>query len=77
MRPTVDQCQRLLHFLRWSPGETCWRYPDGSGYWQVDASRGGHTILASGATQTQAWQLAVRMAGRLVAHGQLPGIPGN
>lgn len=29
-----DQCLRLLHVLDWSLGETSWRYPDGSGYWQ-------------------------------------------
>lgn len=27
----IDQCHKLLHLLGWSPGETAWRYPDGSG----------------------------------------------
>ena len=59
------QCHRLLHLLGWSVGEfACW-FPDGTGGWQVDASRDGHTIVARAATQTQAWRLACRMAGRI------------
>ena len=58
---TPEQCQHLLHRFGWSPGETAWRYPDGRRYWQVDASRAGHVILATGPTQAWAWALAVRM----------------
>ncbi len=63
-----DQCHKLLHLLGWSAAETAWRYPDGSGYWQVDASRGEQVILARGQTQGQAWASAVRMVGKLI-HG--------
>ena len=64
--PNPDKCQRLIHLMGFSVGETSWRRPDGSGYWQVDASDGEHTILATGDTQRQAWQLACRMVGRVV-----------
>jgi len=32
----------------------------------VPATRGGHVVLSHGETQTQAWQLAARTAGRLL-----------
>ncbi len=58
-----ENCQHLLHALGWSPGETSWRYPDGSGFWQVDASRDDEVVIARAATQTEAWAEALRMAG--------------
>jgi len=60
-----DDCHRLLHMLGWSTGETAFRRPAGFGYRQIDASRDGQIVLATGSTQSEAWALAVRMVGRI------------
>jgi hypothetical protein len=64
---TVDQAHRCLHLLGWSVGEASFVAPDGSRYWQIDASRtsDGQTILARAPSQTGAWTAACRMAGKV------------
>jgi hypothetical protein len=66
---SIDLCHRLLHHLGWSVGEARFRRPDGTHYWQVDASRDGHTIMASAASQAMAWWECCRMAGKVERGG--------
>jgi len=61
----IDRCHSLLHRLGWSLGETAFRLPDSSGFWQVDGSRAPHVLLAVGRSQTQAWNIAVKIAGQI------------
>ncbi len=61
----IDRCHSLRHRLGWSLGETAFRHPDGSGFWQVDGSRAPHVLLAVGDSQTQAWNVAVKIAGQV------------
>jgi hypothetical protein len=70
-RPTMlpDKAHHLPHLLGWCVGEASFRRPDGSGYWQVDASRDGQVILAADPAQGEAWSLALRMAGNLQRAG--------
>jgi hypothetical protein len=53
----------LSHRLGWSVGEARFKRPDGSHYWQVDASREGQLIIASAHSQALAWWECCRMAG--------------
>jgi predicted component of type VI protein secretion system len=62
LRPTIGHCDRWLDQLGWSVAGLACRHPDGSGDWQLDAIRDGHTIVARAATQTDAWLLACRIA---------------
>jgi hypothetical protein len=64
-----EKCLHLLHLLGFSAGEICFRRPGGCPEWHVDATRGGHTILAKAPTQRHAWAVATKMAGRLVRQG--------
>jgi len=57
----------LLRDLGWSVGEAPLQGPDGSTFWQIDATRQGHTILAWGRTKDEAWLAACRLAGRVHA----------
>jgi hypothetical protein len=59
-----DKAHHLLHLLGWSTGEAAFSRPNGSGFCQVDASRDGQVIVAAGATQSEAWVPALRMAGK-------------
>jgi len=65
MRPAsvVDLTHRLLHHFGWSVGEAVFKLPDGNHYWQVDASRNGHVIIATANSQAKAWWECCRMAG--------------
>jgi hypothetical protein len=48
--PTVDECRDRLRRAGWSLGE------DRCGAtWQVDGRNGENALLATGATQAQAW----------------------
>lgn len=69
LRPTIDHCDRWLDQLGWSVEGLACRYLDGSGGWQLDAIRDGHTIVARAATQTDAWLLACRLAVRMERAG--------
>jgi hypothetical protein len=62
---SIDHCHTLLHRLGWSLGETAFRQPDGSGFWQVDGSRAPHVLLAIGNSQTKAWNIAMKIAGQI------------
>lgn len=61
--PATDLAHRLLHRLGWSVGEARFKRSDGSHYWQVDASRDGHVIVATADSQALAWWECCRMAG--------------
>lgn len=61
--PAIDLSHRLLHRLGWSVGEARFKQPDGSRYWQVDASRDGHVIVATADSQAMAWWECLRLAG--------------
>jgi hypothetical protein len=71
MKPAtaIDLAHRLLHHFGWSVGETAFRLPNGSGYWQVDASRDGQVIIASAHSQAKAWWECCRMAGVVEQNG--------
>ena len=61
--PSVDECRDRLRRAGWSLGETC-----SGALWQVDGSTGENAILATGATQAQAWwraRVLAREAGLL------------
>jgi hypothetical protein len=67
---TVDLSHRLLHRLGWSVGEARFKLPNGSRYWQVDAARDGHVIIASAYSQAMAWRECCRMARVIQRDGQ-------
>jgi len=58
MKPAaaIDLAHRLLHRLGWSVGEVRFQLPNGSRYWQVDASRDGQVIIATADSQAMAWR---------------------
>ena len=68
--PAIDSAHHLLHLLGWSVGEGRFKLPDGSRYWQVDASRNGQVVIASADTQAMAWWEFCRMAGEVQKDGQ-------
>jgi hypothetical protein len=51
--PSVDECRDRLHRAGWSLGEVCF-----GATWQVDGTNGENKILATGATQAEAWYRA-------------------
>ena len=55
--PTVDEPRDRPHRAGWSLGEACF-----GARWQVDGANGENRLLASGATQAQAWWRACVMA---------------
>jgi len=59
----IDLAHRLLHRLGWSVGEARFKLPNGSRYWQVDASRDGQVVIASAYSQALAWWECCRLAG--------------
>jgi hypothetical protein len=59
----IDLAHRLLHRLGWSVGEARFKLPNGSRYWQVDASRDGRVIVAPANSQAIAWWGHCRLAG--------------
>ena len=61
--PAIDLARRLLQLLGWSVGEACFTLPNGSCYWQVDATRGGHLIVVTADSQAEAWWECCRQAG--------------
>ena len=65
MKPVVaiDLAHNLLHRLCWSVGEAGFKLPNGSRYWQVDASKEGQVILATADSQGKAWWECLRLAG--------------
>ncbi|MEI8374167.1 MAG: hypothetical protein WCJ35_15190 [Planctomycetota bacterium] len=65
MKPTeaIDLAHGLLHRLGWSVGEAGFKLPNGSRYWQVDASKDGQVILATADSQGKAWWECLRLAG--------------
>ena len=66
----VRATKRSLNVLRdlgWSADEAPLEQADGSLFWQIDATRHGHTILAWGRTKAQAWEAACRLARRVHA----------
>jgi hypothetical protein len=65
--PATDRSPDTLRDLGWLLGEPALQQADGSLLWQVDATRQGHTILAWGRTQAEAWRAACRMARRFHA----------
>jgi hypothetical protein len=68
----VDESRDRLHRPGWSVGETCFGQR-----WQVDGSNGENRLLASGASQTEAWYRATvqaRELGRLATEGNLAGV---
>ncbi|MGO8744786.1 MAG: hypothetical protein ACLQNE_02235 [Thermoguttaceae bacterium] len=67
MHTPVDQAHRCLHLLGWSVGESSFVGPDGSRFWQVDATRAfdTQTIVVRAPSQTGAWTAACRMAGKI------------
>ena len=48
--PSVDESRDRLHRAGWSLGEVCF----GSS-WQIDGGNGENRILATGASQAEAW----------------------
>ena len=64
---TAKRSLNVLRDLGWSAGEASLQEADGSLFWQIDATRQGHTILAWGRTKAEAWQAACRMARRVHA----------
>jgi hypothetical protein len=64
--PAIDLAHRLLHRLGWSVGEARFQMPDGSRYWQVDASREEQVVIATAHSQAKAWWECCRMAGVVV-----------
>ncbi len=52
MKPAaaLDLSHRLLHYLGWSVGEGRFKLPNGSRYWQVDASPDGQVVMGRGRT---------------------------
>jgi hypothetical protein len=55
--PAVDESRDRLHRAGWSLGETRFGH-----LWQVDGVNGENAILATGATQAQAWWRACVLA---------------
>jgi hypothetical protein len=53
----VEECRDCLHRAGWSLGECCF-----GALWQVDGSSGEDRLLATGATQAQAWWRACVLA---------------
>ena len=69
--PSVDECRDRLRRAGWSPGEACF-----GALWRVDGSNGENRLLATGATQAQAWWRACVMArevGMLAAREDVEG----
>ncbi len=65
MKPAaaIALSHRLLHHFGWSVGETAFRLPNGSRFWQVDATRDGQVVIAAAHSQAMAWRECCRMAG--------------
>ena len=61
MRIDVDTAAATLSRLRWSAGETAFRFGQAT-LWQVDARCGVHTIIARAPSQPEAWALAAKQA---------------
>jgi len=61
--PAIDLAHRLLHRLGWSVGEAGFKLPNFARYWQVDAARDGHVIIATADSQAMAWWECCRLAG--------------
>jgi hypothetical protein len=55
--PPVDECRDRLHRPGWSLGESCFGQT-----WQVDGSKGQNRLLATGASQAEAWYRAADLA---------------
>ena len=55
--PTVDECRDRRRRAGWSVGEAYY-----GALWQVDGFNGENGLLATGATQAQAWWRACVMA---------------
>jgi hypothetical protein len=51
--PPADESRARLHRAGWSLGETCLGQ-----LWQVDGENGENRLLASGASQAEAWDRA-------------------
>ncbi len=67
--PAIDLSHRLLHRRGWSVGEAGFKLPNGSCYWQVDASKDGQVILATADSQGKAWWECLRLAGVVECEG--------
>lgn len=65
MPVTTDKMHRWLHLLQWSYGIVAVEPPGEPRFWQLDAKRGGRTIIARAPTQYQAYWLAIRMAAKI------------
>jgi hypothetical protein len=65
---TVDECRDRLHRAGWSLGEACCVAAR-----QVDGTNGENRLLATGATQSEAWWRACVLAHEV---GMLAGVRG-
>ncbi len=54
---TVEDCLALLHWAGWNAGSV-----RVGTLWQVDASKGAERIIATGATEVEAWRRACELA---------------